>query len=79
MAAGVTGEGAREIRASVHRVAGSAAILGAAAMREHLVRLEAGLAAGAEVSGLDVEALRGVEVDTAQALRQVMAGMVPSD
>ncbi|MCU0853888.1 MAG: ATP-binding protein, partial [Rhodobacteraceae bacterium] len=79
MAAGVTGEGAREIRASVHRVAGSAAILGATAMREHLARLEAGLAAGAEVSGLDVEALRGVEVDTAQALRQVMAGMVPSD
>jgi HPt (histidine-containing phosphotransfer) domain-containing protein len=79
VAAGVTGEDTRAVKASVHRVAGSAAILGATAMREHLARLEAGLSADADASGIDVEALRGIAADTARALRQVMAGLVHPD
>jgi HPt (histidine-containing phosphotransfer) domain-containing protein len=78
VAAGVTREDARALVASVHRVAGSAAILGATAMRECLARLEAGLAAGGDATGPDVEALRDVATDTARALRQVMAGIAPS-
>ncbi|MCU0853734.1 MAG: response regulator [Rhodobacteraceae bacterium] len=66
-------EGARshDIRASVHRVAGSAALLGATALRAHLQALETRLAGDGAVAHVDEEALRHVVSDTVRALRQV--------
>jgi PAS domain S-box-containing protein len=76
---GAAGERADAVRAAIHRVAGSAAMLGAKALREHLRQLEDRLAAEPDASRLDIAALRGVTSDTARALRRVQARLVPSD
>ena len=73
----VRGE-AGALRASVHRIAGSSAILGAKALREHLQRLEARIAADPDAANVDVDALRGLVSETRQALVKVRARMDPS-
>jgi PAS domain S-box-containing protein len=73
------GASAGAVRASVHRVAGSAAILGATALHEHLRRIEADLAAHSDTTQVDVMALQVVASETLSALRLVQGGMVPSD
>jgi CheY-like chemotaxis protein len=65
------GTDAEALRASVHRAAGSAAILGAAAFREHLRQLEADLAEHPDTARVDVGALQRVASDTVSALRRV--------
>jgi CheY-like chemotaxis protein len=73
------GANAGAIRASVHRMAGSAAILGATALREHLQQLEAGLAADPDTTRMDVGALQAVALDTLREMRRVRTQLVPPD
>jgi PAS domain S-box-containing protein len=77
--ANAAGEGAGPIGTSVHRVAGSAAILGAAALREHLQQLELDLAAHPETTGVDVRALQVLASETRDAFGRVWALPGPSE
>jgi CheY-like chemotaxis protein len=71
-----SGTAAPDLRASVHRAAGSAAILGATALREHLGGLETRLAADAAPGAGDARALEAVALDTRHALERLRAGLV---
>jgi CheY-like chemotaxis protein len=74
-----SGTAAPDLRASVHRAAGSAAILGATALREHLGGLETRLAADAAPGDGEAEALETVASDTRHALERLRAGLVAAD
>jgi PAS domain S-box-containing protein len=65
------GEGAAGIRAAVHRLAGSAGILGATALQAHLQELEAELAARPGAATVDATALRAAVSATKLALRRI--------
>jgi len=73
------GASAGAVRATVHRVAGSAAILGATALNEHLRQLEANLAAHSDTTHVDVMALQVVASETLSALRLVQDRIGPSE
>jgi CheY-like chemotaxis protein len=74
-----SGTAAPDLRASVHRAAGSAAILGATALREHLGGLETRLAADTAPGVGEAEALETVASDTRHALERLRAGLVAAD
>jgi HPt (histidine-containing phosphotransfer) domain-containing protein len=74
--AGAPGDAAA-LRRSVHRLAGSAAVLGAGALQAHLQTVEAALA---EDDGrFDMEALRAVWAETEAAFRGFQSESEPSE
>jgi PAS domain S-box-containing protein len=73
------GASAGAVGASVHRVAGSAAIFGATAFTQHLRQIEADLAAHSDATRVDVMALQVVASDTLGALRRVQDKLASSD
>ena len=70
---------AEALRASIHRLAGSAAVLGASALHAHLQRVETDLATGSAGQPVDADALRALVADTAAAFAasHVDAGSSP--
>jgi CheY-like chemotaxis protein/HPt (histidine-containing phosphotransfer) domain-containing protein len=69
------GSDAEVIRASIHRVAGSAGLLGAVVLREHLRLLETEIASQGDAACIDIPDLQEIVSDTAGAMRGVLASM----
>jgi CheY-like chemotaxis protein len=75
-----TTTGAREsdIRLAVHRLAGSAGMVGATALRAHLQEMETSLVTHPDVAKVDVNALDATATATMLALRRVQERIVLS-
>jgi PAS domain S-box-containing protein len=73
------GAAAEEIRAKVHRVAGSAAVIGATALRDHLREVEADLAEHADATRVDAESLTALVSGTVVAFRRLRTDLRSPD
>jgi CheY-like chemotaxis protein len=71
-----TGAGGSEVRPAVHRLVGSAGVIGATALRARLQELETILVMHPDVAKVDVDALEATASATMLALRRVQERIV---